>query len=286
MPRFESPVGSQDDRNAGKIWPENGWWDAQPFGEEYTVKGSRRAVHTGADLNSDGDDSAPVFAMGDGKVTYAAEQYHIPPAWGGLIVIYHGLVDGRHIYSRYGHVRGVAVELNQTVRKGDHIARVGNGGPLLNFDPHLHFDISNSPTRILSGDPGYWPGLSKDLVLMHFVKPKTWLYNHIQAEAADPSASTGRANVGVPAPAPMDADTELRFVIHSNGAQVRKEHRTAAEVVHELKHGASLSVMKGGGMKQDGFIWAKISGGEFHGYWVPVCTADEKEFYLSKKPPA
>ena len=82
MPQFEAPVGTQSDRNAGKVWPP-GWWDATPFGEPYDVKPGKRAVHTGADLNCKGDEMAPVYAMGDGTVIYA-KKYPVQNVWGGL----------------------------------------------------------------------------------------------------------------------------------------------------------------------------------------------------------
>jgi murein DD-endopeptidase MepM/ murein hydrolase activator NlpD len=155
MSQFESPVGEQIDRNTGKVWP-SGWHDATEYGELYTVKGSTKAYHTGADLNRRrGDDNAPVYAMGDGVVTYA--RLFSRTAWGNIIIIDHGVVDGRVLYSRYGHVQRIAVQECTKVLKGQKIAGVGNGGPVLNFDPHLHFDIST--TSMLKRHPGFWPGL-------------------------------------------------------------------------------------------------------------------------------
>jgi murein DD-endopeptidase MepM/ murein hydrolase activator NlpD len=288
MPRFEAPVGPEHERNAGMIWPTE-WIDANPYGSHYFVKPGKPAIHTGADLNLKRgvDNNAPVYAMGDGTVTYSG--LYSDTAWGNLIVIYHGVVDARVLYSRYGHVQGIepSVKKGATVSKGQLIARVGNGGPGLNFDPHLHFDIST--TSVLDGDDraaGFWPGDHKDVVEKYFVDPYAWLLTHIHEDAASKSAPTH--NVNIPGAAPESATTELRYVIHADGAQIRKEHSTSAGVVHELKQGASLSLSKTGGFKQDGYIWAQISGGEFHGYWVAVCKKDAKDpgdFYLSKQPP-
>lgn len=281
MPQFESPVGPEQERNAGKIWPRD-WHDANPYKTRYNVKPGKPAYHTGADLNCDtGDANAPVYTIGDGKVIYA-QRYPTQGVWGGLVIIYHGQVDEKLLFSRYGHVQGIVVAKDATVTKGQLIARIG--GADLGFDPHLHFDIST--TSILKEQPGYWPGLNKEMVERHFVDPKVWLYKHIKSEAATKSAPTPQVNSpAVVADAP---NTELRYVIHMDGAHIRKDHATSAQVVHELKKGASLSVMKTGGMKQDGYIWAQVSGGEFNGYWVAVCKDDadpnRRVFYLSKQP--
>lgn len=271
MPRFEAPVGPEQERNAGVIWPKQ-WIDSNPYGTPYNVKPGRPAIHTGADLNlkKGVDNNERIYAMGNGTVTYSG--LYSNTAWGNLIVIYHGKVDGKLLYSRYGHVQGIdpTVKKDKTVRKGQLIARVGNGGPGLNFDPHLHFDIST--TNILDGNPGYWPGTKKDMVELHFVDPYAWLINHKQLqdeETGDPAT-------------PVNDDTELRFAIQPEGVQVRKEPKTSSELVQQLKQGTQLVLKKKGGVKDKDFIWAQISGGEFDGKWVPVCKADQSVFYLSK----
>ncbi len=284
---FEAPVGPEDERNAGIIWPTD-WWDANPYNLEkkYEVgKGSGRwAYHTGADLNLKKgiDNNERVYAMGTGTVTYAG--HYSDTAWGGLIVIYHGLVDfidkgvpvQKMVYSRYGHVQGIEPSIlnkkDVKVTKGQMIARIGNGGPKLNFDPHLHFDIST--TSKLEREPGFWPGGNAELVREHFVNPLVWLYNQIHNKPASQPAATDNIN------------TELRYAIHPDGVKVYKDHKISEGLVQELKQGTQLSIMKSGGWTEDGYYWAQISGGDLDGNWAPVCTADQSVFYLSKKPPA
>ena len=134
---FSSPVGTEEERNSGQIWPGT-WTDATPYGTEYQY-----GIHTGADLNWntpswDGDAHAPVYAMGDGKVTYA-QRWPNPNYWGNIIVIDHGIVDGKPLFSRYAHVENITVSPGQFVSKGHQICQVGNGFGL--FPYHLHFDI-------------------------------------------------------------------------------------------------------------------------------------------------
>lgn len=284
MPEFEAPVGPERERNAGLIWPA-GWEDENPFLKPYSLKG-RDAIHTGADLNHRADVGAGVYAMGKGVVTYAADPFPKKGVWGGLIVIYHGRVDGDHIYSRYGHVQGVVVNRGDPVTKGQHIARIAGKDPALGFDPHLHFDISK--TEKLRENPGYWPWEDKGMVEFHFVNPKAWLLHRKQKEQAAPKAAPVRA-IDVPGTAPKQDATELRYVTRPAGAKVHKDHHTAAAVVHELRHGASVPLKAGGPYPvQDGFVWAQISGGEFHGYWVAVSIKEPKkpeDQFLSKKSP-
>ena len=283
MPFFESPVGKQADRNAGQVWPTN-WHDANPYGTPYDVKPGKPAIHTGADLNSDlGDENAPLYAMGDGIVIFAG--LWSLTAWGNLIVIDHGVVDGKLLFSRYGHVQRIPLTIKEgkKVLKGEEIARIGNGGAALNFDFHLHFDIST--TDKLQHDKGFWPGNNLDLVHQHFVDPFVWLQETHVVRTGQGQRTSEKS---IPGASAATAGTELRFVIHPDGAQVRKNHSTSAELVHELKQGSQLLLKTTGGGNQDGFTWAQISGGEFDGCWVAICKKDAQDpsdFYLSKHPP-
>lgn len=274
MPLFESPVGEQIDRNMGKVWPL-GWHDATEYGERYTVKGSIEAFHTGADLNRRrGDDNAPVFAMGDGIVTFA--RLFSKTAWGNIIIIDHGVVDGKVLFSRYGHVQRIAVQEGTKILKGHRIAGVGNGGPGLNFDPHLHFDIST--TSVLKRHPGFWPGLDEKLLKHHFVNPKDWL-------EAPHVLGTRPAQV-----TPLDRLTtgtdEVQYFAQLDGAKIWDNYGTSANVVHELKKGADVLLLKKVGRLADDFIWGKISGGVFNGYWVAVCKDDNSMFNFTVQKPA
>ncbi len=170
--RFDSPVGAPEERQGpfptgrylwGKypVWAGD-WFDANPFLFWYSY-----GYHTGADLNLPGVSSAdkgkPIYAIGDGLVTYAGKA----GSWGYIIVIEHasglvaqadGSLQSQMVYSRYGHVEpDILARAGQTVHRGQHIGGIGlAAGATSGW--HLHFDISY--TDILKKRPAYWPDLS------------------------------------------------------------------------------------------------------------------------------
>lgn len=270
MPRFEAPVGPQPERNAGAVWP-SAWTDANKYEAWYEVNKGNWAYHTGADLNLKigQDENAQVYAMGDGTIIYAGI-YPDPKVWGGLVVIYHGIVDNKVLYSRYGHVKNIPPALKKGVRvaKGEQVGQIG--GRELGFDPHLHFDISTTP--VLDGDhraAGFWPGRNLELVRTHFVNPLEWLHNHRHMDASSQPASA-------------DPNTAEWQVVHPDGAVVRKGPSLSAESVRTLQMGAKLTLLNAGGGFQDGYLWGQIHGGEFKGFWVAVQKEDKTIKYLSK----
>lgn len=280
MPQFESPVGStKEERSASVLagmWP-TAWIDRTPFESHYEVTPGNWAYHTGADLNlrMGQDEHKPVYAMGDGMITYA-DIFPTPKVWGGLIVICHGAVDGSVLYSRYAHVQAIDPAIfrkkDVKVTKGQPIAQIG--GRELGFDPHLHFDIST--TSILDGDhtaAGFWPKENLNLLRQHFVDPLIWLFDHRHLNGE--SHRVARVN--------LPANTAEWLVVHPDGVPVRKDHKISAAPLQKLKPGSTIILKKGGG-KLDGFLWGQISGGEFNGCWVTIQTVDKRVNYLSLQP--
>lgn len=163
---LDSPVGTPEEREGDRVWPGD-WTDATPYLTRYFL-----GYHTGADLNLnkphwDGDRQAPVYAIADGQVTFAGETQS--RTWRNLIVVYHGpAAGGAPLYSRYGHIDGIRVNVGDRVRRGQEIAQVGkSGGSSGNF--HLHLDIS--ATQVFKDDPENWPGYDKKAVLENYVDP-------------------------------------------------------------------------------------------------------------------
>lgn len=274
---FNSPVGTEEERNSGQIWPGQ-WFDATPYPRHYEY-----GYHTGADLNNnsprwDGDAHAAVYAMGDGIVTYA--QLYSTKYWGNIIVIDHGIVDGKPLFSRYGHVEAIQITAGQSVGTGDQIASVGKGpSQIKDFPYHLHFDIST--TSQLRDTPYYWPGEDKKSVLHHFVDPREWLRN--RAHVVDSNVLLNNVDNNV-----MDVKPSLTstvwFVTAPSGTKVRKNPGIAGEEAGSLPHGTKFSLEAGGG-NQDGFTWGQISGGQFHGHWLAIYKEDKSETYASTNPP-
>lgn len=192
--RFDSPVGSEEERNGpfpsgpvafGKypIWA-GAWFDANPFLTWYNY-----GYHTGADLNLPGasgaDKGKPIYATADGVVTYAGKA----GSWGNIVVLYHPdalvtLPDGKSqrqpVYSRYGHVDDrILVRAGQEVQRGQNIALVGLPAGMIS-GWHLHFDISY--TDLLRSRPGHWPNLSAIRSLQgRRASPMSAVYKQAQA---------------------------------------------------------------------------------------------------------
>jgi murein DD-endopeptidase MepM/ murein hydrolase activator NlpD len=171
-PRFDSPVGSQAERDGallegvmfsglGPAW-HGVWYDANPYLTWYAF-----GYHTGADLNirgvSSADRDAPIYAVADGKVIYAGKA----GSWGNIVVVEHplarvslpdGSVREQKVYSRYGHVSDrILVRRDDAVRRGQNIAFIGLAeGATTGW--HLHFDVGY--TGLLKSQPGHWPDLS------------------------------------------------------------------------------------------------------------------------------
>lgn len=212
---FTAPIGSVEEREAGNIWPGR-WFDATGFLTHYSL-----GYHTGADLNLnyphwDADADSEVYAIGDGEVTYA--ELFSPHAWGKIIVIDHGIVDGKPLFSRYAHVGEIEISVGESVSAGDPIATVGNAEGL--FPYHLHFDISL--TDRLRDEPNHWPGPFRGQVLAHYVDPKEWLRVKVSGDT-------------VPT-------VQVYYVIATLGLRVRESHGTSATQVGLLSYGSRVSL--------------------------------------------
>jgi murein DD-endopeptidase MepM/ murein hydrolase activator NlpD len=173
---FDAPIGSLQDRASARVWPGN-WFDATGFARRYRIGTPAEAFHTGADLNLntptwDADARSPVYAAAGGVVT-AVQRY---TNWGLVIVIRHDplAATGQVVYGRYAHVEAPRVREGQRVRRGDHIANVGNADGTQPY--HLHFDIS--PTDILRDRPDHWPRLNLASLQAHYVDPRQFVANN------------------------------------------------------------------------------------------------------------
>ncbi len=169
---YDSPVGSLADRRGLKVWP-SGWLDASPFARLYFVGTPSEAYHTGADLNWGQpyeDKGLPVYSTASGVVVFAGRL----AVWGNVIVIRHDplkRVGGFVLYSRYGHVQNIKVEVGQRVKRGDQVAEIGDA--FGRYVPHLHFDLS--PTTKLERSPQDWPATDYNRLISDYVDPKVFI---------------------------------------------------------------------------------------------------------------
>lgn len=111
------------------------------FGNRISPFSGRKEFHTGIDLaNSLG---TPVYAAAMGVVTYSGYK----GSYGNVIIIYHG----KNGYSTvYAHNSKLLVEVGDSVKKGDLIAKMGSTGS--STGSHLHFEIrmNNEPINPLN----------------------------------------------------------------------------------------------------------------------------------------
>lgn len=164
---FDSPVGTPLERAGAKVWPGK-WIDVNCYGTRYDL-----GFHTGADLNlpSDLDAHSPVYAVAEGRVIFSNR---VTGNWGNLIVIKHSTPEGP-VFSRYGHVEEMAVRAGETVSRGQQICKVGNAYGKWAF--HLHFDMSNHPTR-LQAEPADWSASTLEQMKAIYIDPKQFISTH------------------------------------------------------------------------------------------------------------
>jgi len=120
-------------------------------GEVSSDFGTRHHPVTGVVKQHSGTD----FQIGDG-VAYAAAAGTVvsvdrDPAYGLIVVVAHGNVDGGPVTTAYAHLERVDVERGQQVAAGRPVGRIGSTG--LSTGPHLHFEIRLGETPV---DPATW----------------------------------------------------------------------------------------------------------------------------------
>ena len=79
----------------------------------------RDTIHQGIDII--GPENQEVIAIADGKVLEAT----IEDCWGSTLIIDHGKsIDGKKLITIYGHVGEFLVKENETVKRGDSVAKL------------------------------------------------------------------------------------------------------------------------------------------------------------------
>jgi murein DD-endopeptidase MepM/ murein hydrolase activator NlpD len=127
----------------------------QPVGKPnaegyYMARGVRLSspVHYGEDWNGrgggDSDLGAPVYACGDGVITWA---YDVRVGWGNVVMIRHAYRDPatgqvKYCDSLYGHLNQIMVKVGQLVKRGQLIGTIGSNHGM--YAAHLHFEIRHN----------------------------------------------------------------------------------------------------------------------------------------------
>lgn len=90
--------------------------------------------HSGIDIGT--PIGTPVKTIADGVVIAASSGMR---GYGIGIFIDHGIIDGKHVVSEYGHLSELGVKIGDKVIQGQVIAKSGNTG--VSTGPHLHLTI-------------------------------------------------------------------------------------------------------------------------------------------------
>ena len=103
--------------------------------------GYRIAPMKGASTGHPGIDigvpvGTPVKSIADGTVIAANGGMR---GYGNGIFVDHGMINGKHVVSEYGHLSSFDVKVGDKVKQGQVIAKSGNTG--ISTGPHLHLTI-------------------------------------------------------------------------------------------------------------------------------------------------
>lgn len=127
-------ISSINPRSPGK-------WLKPVKGKIYGKYGEKRRTHMHAGLDIGVTVGTPVKAPADGTITRAATY----GTYGYCVDIYHGILNGVNVMSRYAHLSRYCVSVGQTVKEGQTIAYSGGAkgspGAGSSEGPHLHFEI-------------------------------------------------------------------------------------------------------------------------------------------------
>ncbi|NTV39318.1 MAG: M23 family metallopeptidase, partial [Demequinaceae bacterium] len=90
-------------------------------------------LHAGTDFRA--YCGTPIMATADGKVEWAKYVAGL----GNQVMLYHGVVSGKVLYTSYNHLAKFNVSAGQTVKRGDVVGYEGTTGT--STACHLHFEV-------------------------------------------------------------------------------------------------------------------------------------------------
>lgn len=115
----------------------------KPDADGYYMSRGFLSYHPGEDWNGLGggntDLGAPVYAIGDGYVTFAR---NARMGWGNVVLIRHLFVEKgslQTVDSMYAHLSKIMVREGQQVRRGQQVGTIGTNFGM--YKAHLHFEI-------------------------------------------------------------------------------------------------------------------------------------------------
>jgi len=115
----------------------------KPNAEGYYMARGFLSYHPGEDWNGvkggNSDLGAPVYAIGDGYVTFAMDARM---GWGNVVLVRHAYVENgktQFADSMYAHLNTILVKKGQAVSRGQQIGTIGTNRGM--YKAHLHFEI-------------------------------------------------------------------------------------------------------------------------------------------------
>ena len=104
-----------------------------PFGWRTHPIFNSRSFHSGIDIG--GPNYGEIRASNSGKVIYSGWY----GGYGKVVIIEHGMVNGKPITTLYAHMSSILVSNGQRVNKGQVIGKEGTTG--YSTGPHCHFEV-------------------------------------------------------------------------------------------------------------------------------------------------
>ena len=115
----------------------------KPDAEGYYMARGFLSYHPGEDWNGvkggNSDLGAPVYAIGDGYVTFAMDARM---GWGNVVLVRHAYVENgktQFADSMYAHLNTILVKKGQAVSRGQQVGTIGTNRGM--YKAHLHFEI-------------------------------------------------------------------------------------------------------------------------------------------------
>ena len=127
-------------RSTPSILPARGWITSY-YGPRKSPHSGRKKMHEGLDIG--GKTGTPILAPADGVVTFSGHK----AGFGRFVQIDHGY----GLETIFGHAHKLFVKEGETIKRGHHIAFLGNTG--LSTGPHLHYEVRVNGIAV---DPLYY----------------------------------------------------------------------------------------------------------------------------------
>ena len=126
--------------STGFIYPISGRITS-PFGWRTHPIFKSRIFHSGIDIA--GPNGGAIKASNDGRVIYSGWY----GGYGKVVILDHGVINGKPITTLYGHMSAITVSNGQNVKKGQQIGKEGSTG--YSTGPHCHFEVrvNGKPTN-------------------------------------------------------------------------------------------------------------------------------------------